>query len=473
MLSDVGSDQYDSTQCRHCGVTLAARLLSCPSCGANQTDPLGFYAPPAASAKARLPAPQSSIKPQLAAPAAWKTAAGVADDQFYAKHDPWRKPDRHRWAWRVGALAALLLAAVWVAGYLVLTPGSDAGREAPKAVFGTVTTQQAAPSVGTPAASVANSVVPGPSVSTPPAPVLAAPKAVGPKAAEQTLAAQNPAVSKLAESPPVVAPRPAIPKQDAAALARSKPPPQRVEAPTPVVPQVTATPRLAAPQVTVAPKLAAPQVTATPKPAASPQMAVAPKLVAPQMAATPKPAAPPQMAVAPRPVAPQITAAPQPPARQPATPTPPVALAAVPRATPAAPDARRDVKGKTDQPGPDVVRNLQIARAMLQKDNLSAAGSRLAAVIAVQPKNRDALAMSTDLSERQQQRDVALDVARGCENSGRWTCAWHNAGNALVIDSSSADAKRILARAMVEAEFTSAPAAAPGADPPRDLPYHH
>jgi hypothetical protein len=123
MLSDRSSDQYDSTQCRHCGVTLAARLLSCPSCGANQTDPLGFYPPPAASAKARLPAPQSSIKPQLAAPAAWKTAAGVADDQFYAKHDPWRTPNRHRWAWLVGALAALLLAAVWVAGYLVLTPG--------------------------------------------------------------------------------------------------------------------------------------------------------------------------------------------------------------------------------------------------------------------------------------------------------------------------------------------------------------
>jgi hypothetical protein len=450
-------------------------LLSCPSCGANQTDPLGFYPPPAASAKARLPAPQSSIKPQLAAPAAWKTAAGVADDQFYAKHDPWRTPNRHRWAWLVGALAALLLAAVWVAGYLVLTPGSDAGREAPKAVFGAVTTQQAAPSVGTPAASVANSVVPRPSVSTPPA--LAASKAVVPKAAEQTLAAQHPAVSKLAEPPPVVAPRPAIPKQDAAALARSKPPPQLVEAPTPVVPQVTATPKHAAPQVAVAPRLAAPQVTATPRPAAPPQMAVAPNLAAPQVAATPRPVAPPQIAVAPRPVAPQMTAAPRPPAPQPATPTPPVTLAAVPRATPAAPDARRDVKRKTDQPGPDVVRNLQIARAMLQKDNLSAAGSRLAAVIAVQPKNRDALAMSTDLSERQQQRDVALDVARGCENSGRWTCAWHHAGNALVIDSSSADAKRILARAMVEAEFAKAPAAVPaavpGADPPRDLPYHH
>jgi hypothetical protein len=110
---------------------------------------------------------------------------------------------------------------------------------------------------------------------------------------------------------------------------------------------------------------------------------------------------------------------------------------------------------------------------MLQKNNLSAADARLAAVLAVQPKNRDALAMRADLQDREQQRDVALDVARGCENIGRWTCAWHNAGNALVLDSSSADAKRIIARAMSEDQSSKAPGPAPQAEPVPSGPYHH
>jgi hypothetical protein len=55
----------------------------------------------------------------------------------------------------------------------------------------------------------------------------------------------------------------------------------------------------------------------------------------------------------------------------------------------------------------------------------------------------------------------------------RWTCAWHNAGNALVIDSSSADAKRIVAQAMREAQSGSAPAPVPATDSSREPPPHH
>jgi hypothetical protein len=153
---------------------------------------------------------------------------------------------------------------------------------------------------------------------------------------------------------------------------------------------------------------------------------------------------------------------------------PAVTLAAVPHpAVSPAPPTKRDVTGSPDETRPDVSTNLQIAHAMLQRDNLAAAESRVAAVLAVQPKNRDALSMREDLRARQQQRDAALDLARGCAYMGRWTCAWHNAGNALVIDSSSADAKRIVAQAMREAQSGSARATMPLTDSPHDPPPHH
>ena len=157
-------------------------------------------------------------------------------------------------------------------------------------------------------------------------------------------------------------------------------------------------------------------------------------------------------------------------------------LAAVPRpATSLPPDTRRDAvakpnvngNGKPDEAHPEVAKNLQIARAMLQKDNLTAAEPHLSAILAAQPKNREALDMRADLTGREQRRDAALDVAHGCVYMGRWNCAWHNAGSALVIDSGSADAKSIIAQAMNEAQ---PPARAPAAPPivgPHDPPDHH
>src|ERR1700684_2970393 len=135
MLSDITSDQRDSTQCRHCGVTLATNLLSCPSCGANQLDPLGWYSPSAASASVRLPPPVSSIAPQLAAPAAWHTPAGVEDDRFHAKYDPWRAPKRSPFVWVIAGLVVLFLMAA-VGGYVALRPSTPVIAVVPKAVSG-------------------------------------------------------------------------------------------------------------------------------------------------------------------------------------------------------------------------------------------------------------------------------------------------------------------------------------------------
>jgi hypothetical protein len=438
MLSDITSDQHDSTQCRHCGVTLATCLVSCPSCGANQLDPLGWYSPSLSSASARLPPPPSSIAPQLAAPAVWNTPAGVEDDRFHAKYDPWLAPKRSPFVWVIAGLVVVFLMAA-VAGYVALRPASPVSSVMPKAVSGSVTAQQAVPRAAIPAPSSASSVVATPSA---PAPLAAksvpsAPLAAKPAAPEAVV--QKPA-PQLANS------------QLSAGPARSV---QAPVSPAPVVQNQPA--HVATAQSSAAPS-AAVQSSVAPRPIA--QTPPVSKPSTPTVATVPKPST-----VVPKPA--QTT------------------LAAVPRpATSLPPDTRRDTVAKTnvngngnggkpDEAHPEVAKNLQIARAMLQKDNLTAAEPRLSAVLAAQPKNREALDMRADLTGREQRRDAALDVAHGCVYMGRWNCAWHNAGSALVIDSGSADAKNIIAQAMNEAQPPARARAAPPIVGPHDPPDHH
>ncbi|MGF6726278.1 hypothetical protein P3T43_005667 [Paraburkholderia sp. GAS41] len=423
MLSDITSDQSDSIQCRHCGSTLAARLLFCPSCGANQThqasradtlDPLSWFPPSSVSGKACFPPSPSLIAPQLAAPAAWNTPAGGEDDRFYAKYDPWNVPSRSR---RMPVVVALLLVllALAVAGYLVLRRGNEVRHVVPKAVFGSVTGQQAGQVAAVPAPPQAAVPVPVPT------PRIAGPVAVNPSRSAPLMTKQAvPAVSTPKTVVPTPTPTPAATAQNSARPA-------------------------------IAPRSSAAQVAATHPPIASGTLVQHPVAQTP---ATPA-ARVAQVAVAPapKPVA-NLAAAPRP------------AIAPVPEAT-------RALMENQDMARTDVARNLQIAHAMLQRNNLSAAESRVAAVLVVQPNNRDALSMREDLSARHQQRDAALDVARGCEYMGRWTCAWQQAGNALVIDSGSAEAKRIVALAMHEAQLARAPSAAPVADSSHEPAPHH
>lgn len=105
----------------------------------------------------------------------------------------------------------------------------------------------------------------------------------------------------------------------------------------------------------------------------------------------------------------------------------------------------------------------------MQQSNLSATKARLKAAIAAQPDNLDALRMRSTLSEREQQRDSLLSVARGCEYIAQWACVWHNAGNALLVDSSSGEAKRLVEHAMRESELASA---APADPAPAPAPLH-
>ncbi len=179
----------------------------------------------------------------------------------------------------------------------------------------------------------------------------------------------------------------------------------------------------------------------------------------------PAPAAARPAPVQPPPIPPQA-AAPPPPAR---------------RVVAAAPPPKRTPGTKTnDQPDKlptDVSRHLKAARANLEQNNLSATKARLAAAVAVQPDNRDARSMRSALNTREQQRDALLSLARACGYVSRWTCMWHNASNALQIDSSSKEAQRLATLAMHESAFENAPPPAePAPDPApdiRDLTSHH
>lgn len=124
----------------------------------------------------------------------------------------------------------------------------------------------------------------------------------------------------------------------------------------------------------------------------------------------------------------------------------------------------------------DVSRHLRAARANLQNNNLSATRTRLAAAIAAQPRNRDALNLRATLAEREQQRDALLSLARGCGYIERWNCVSHTASDALAIDASSQEAHRLVTLATHESELASVPVVEP--TPPvvpqvRDPNQHH
>ena len=634
MLSDFASGQDDSTQCRHCGVTVATHLLSCPACGASRSDPLGWYPPMATSASARLPAPKASVQTQLAAPAAWNTAAGIADDKFYATHNPWREPKSSHKAWFMAA-AGLLLVSVVTGAYLLLRPE----RVVPKAAFGSVTTQQAttsaasssksavmagtgqpagslpsgqkagaAPNVvappklveagpdnhklgdakeaglkpaetgsgesgsvaskpevqslaaqtgpqarviapaplvgksvatetggvaGGPTASVQAGAAIKPSVSTQAgmangpsvsnqASVAARPSASnqagvanGPSVANQTSVAAKPSASNqagVANAPSVsnqasVATKPSVSNQagtangpsvssQLSALAKPSVSNQAVVTAVPSVsrqPNATAKPPVPTQAAVAAMPSVSNQVSAASRPSVTNQAAAATgPSVATQASATSKLSASNQATAVVGPLASNqgnaatkpsvsrqvsapssaIVASKQSTSPQPAvSKTREVAAAASRTSTSSPPPtvvAKRDAKTSAD-----VNRNLQMARAMLARDDVSAARSHLTTAIAAQPKNADALSLDETTSAREQQRDAVLQAARNCESSGRWICAWHNAGSAMVIDSGSADAKRILSHAMQEAEAAKTPAPAPAVEPPQKLPYHH
>ncbi|CAE6824386.1 hypothetical protein R69749_03696 [Paraburkholderia domus] len=159
------------------------------------------------------------------------------------------------------------------------------------------------------------------------------------------------------------------------------------------------------------------------------------------------------------------------PVRTPPTPPPPSTLPAPGRTVTASAEAKHNPGGQTskppDKPRVDASKQMRAARANLQQNNLSATKARLAAAIAVQPDNPEALRLRAAVAEREQQRDALLSIARGCGYIARWACVWHKAGDALQLDSSSKEAQLLVSLALRESELASSwpPASAPEATP--------
>jgi hypothetical protein len=99
--------------------------------------------------------------------------------------------------------------------------------------------------------------------------------------------------------------------------------------------------------------------------------------------------------------------------------------------------------------------DLQVARASMDKNNLTTARAALARVLIEEPNNVDAIKLNADLEDREFKRNTTLLAARICAAQDQWTCVWRNAGNALVIDASSAEGKRLLTQAMLQSELDS------------------
>ncbi|WP_250504673.1 hypothetical protein [Caballeronia sp. AZ7_KS35] len=93
---------------------------------------------------------------------------------------------------------------------------------------------------------------------------------------------------------------------------------------------------------------------------------------------------------------------------------------------------------------------LALARARdgLGKNNLQLARSGIFWALSLQANNPEVLRLKQDLLSRERARNAALKAARSCVVQQRAMCAWQNANTALLIDSSSNEAKGLVARSM-------------------------
>jgi hypothetical protein len=207
---------------------------------------------------------------------------------------------------------------------------------------------------------------------------------------------------------------------------------------------------------------------ATPPVPAPPETATAAPARSAPIAEPPAPASTPTLAVRP----PQPTAAAPAIAQQPLVSAPrsrrsaqfaqPPSLNAIGRAhAPFAPVA----PAYASQHKEGVERELAVASADMQKSDLTSAHAALARALVKEPANSEAFMLRQDLHSREQARDAALNVARGCAAQHLWHCAWQNAGNALSIDTSSLEARSMVQRSIVDSGAISEPPG-PGPDMP-------
>jgi len=122
----------------------------------------------------------------------------------------------------------------------------------------------------------------------------------------------------------------------------------------------------------------------------------------------------------------------------------------VPTIAPSSEAPPRSDKASADKNQESIPLALALARAHdgLGKNNLQLARSGIFWALSLQPDNPEALRLKQDLLSRERARNAALKAARGCVVQERAMCAWQNANTALSIDSSSHEAKGLVARSM-------------------------
>jgi hypothetical protein len=98
----------------------------------------------------------------------------------------------------------------------------------------------------------------------------------------------------------------------------------------------------------------------------------------------------------------------------------------------------------------DLAESLHAARARREANDLSGAQAAVNAAFSMESSNADAQMIQHELTTLEQRRDAALQTAQVCIKDHLWNCVAHSASDALAIDSGSAEAKTLLARAIVE-----------------------
>lgn len=437
MSSPTASNSTFSATCRNCGGRVSRPVSFCPHCGANAM--LAFDNAKSWGKNERADAPLGdAIRPPRPVPlfmpagAAAHGGGGGGGGSSTAAYGNTRQ-----WGLKTGTGITLLAFVVLFGGSILLSQHSDKTEQHARDVLMHTTVGAVAPGAKDHAQA------------TPPA----AKNSPAPQALAMTSPApsQQPAVTPRASQPAPVAPKPSAPAPVAAALAPaptapSVPPAQVAKAAVPAAPAPTATAPAPAPTA-VAPAPAEP----SPAPA---QAAIA------RAQPTSVPHPPPAQAY--------VAPAPQPPssmwkANSAPAPSPPMYANTRSRIpSPPAPSSRelRDSQRRAAVP-----HELAAAWQSMQKNDLRSAQGSLDRALAADPNNSEAFMLRQDLMSREQARDDALIAARSCAAQHQWRCAWHNAGKALAVDSSSAEAKAMVQRSIVDSGAMQLPAG-PGPDMP-------
>ncbi|WP_250453637.1 zinc ribbon domain-containing protein, partial [Caballeronia sp. ATUFL_M2_KS44] len=139
-----------------------------------------------------------------------------------------------------------------------------------------------------------------------------------------------------------------------------------------------------------------------------------------------------------------------------ATDAPAESVAPSPSVTPAAPSAQAQTAQQDSTRSLAPGDPLQGIRTALDRRDLTTARARLKALPAQQQTRPEFDALKDELSNRELQRDAALQLARACERTSAWACVQQNAAEALALDGSNGESQAMLERVITHAGWLAA-----------------